>query len=206
MNGPNWNMVSNGVFIPCRQNWLASLLMTSNFDISLPDRFPVRYISSDYQLFMLAPLSCRQVMMPDSHLVSYAIGMLTGYVIRYKPNLYFGGRVGETILWITCTTSSFAAIYWINHFYDIYYPLTTTETLLMMAFSKPLYLLGWVWLFYACSTGRGVAYYGNILSGSRDANQFCRHGMNNPFETIFQFGPVDNNTNNDNTANIHLII
>ncbi|CAG2180159.1 unnamed protein product, partial [Oppiella nova] len=172
-------MVSNGVFIPCRQNWLASLLMTSNFDISLPDRYPVRYISSDYQLFMLAPLiflSSRWVMMyllhnkvlcytiggltriwlvMQSHLVSYAIGMLTGYVIRYKPNLYFGGRVGETILWITCTTSTFAAIYWINHFYDVYYPLTTTETLLMMAFSKPLYLLGWVWLFYACSTGRG---------------------------------------------------
>ena len=99
---------------------------------------------------------------PDSHLVSYAIGMLTGYVIRYKPNLYFGGRVGETILWITCTTSSFASIYWINHFYDVYYPLTTTETLLMMAFSKPLYLLGWVWLFYACSTGRGGISYKHI--------------------------------------------
>jgi len=28
-----------------------------------------------------------------------------------------------------------------------------------------------------------------LLVISKDANQFCRHGMNTPFETIFQFGP-----------------
>ncbi|CAG2116817.1 unnamed protein product, partial [Medioppia subpectinata] len=49
---------------------------------------------------------------PDSHVVSYAIGILCGYLIREKPNLYLGGRVGEVFLWISCTTSTMLSIYW----------------------------------------------------------------------------------------------
>ncbi|CAG2102301.1 unnamed protein product [Medioppia subpectinata] len=103
----------------------------------------------------------------DSHIVSYAIGILCGYLIRAKPNLYLGGRVGETFLWISCTTITLLSMYWNNYFFDPYYPLSLTEMLLFMAFSKPLYLLGWVWMFYACATGRGAIGWKGFIPTSR---------------------------------------
>ncbi|CAG2102300.1 unnamed protein product, partial [Medioppia subpectinata] len=92
---------------------------------------------------------------PDTHVITYMIGILLGYLIRRKPDLYLGGRVGETFLWIACPTISFASMYWTNHLFDSYYPLTYTELLLWLALSKPLFMMGWCWLCYACATGRG---------------------------------------------------
>jgi len=39
----------------------------------------------------------------EQHAGSYVLGMFLGYLVRYKPNLYFGGRIGESIIWIMTT-------------------------------------------------------------------------------------------------------
>ena len=91
----------------------------------------------------------------DSHIVSYVLGMFCGYLVRQKPDLYLGGRIGELFLWITCTALTIISMFWINNFWDPYYPLTETEVLLFLALAKIMYLCGWFWMIYACATGRG---------------------------------------------------
>ena len=90
----------------------------------------------------------------DSHIVSYVFGMFCGYLIRQKPKLYFGGRIGELLLWIICTALTFGTMYWNYLLQDFYRPLPKTEIRLFIAISKFTYLIGWFWLCYACATGR----------------------------------------------------
>ena len=106
-------------------------------------------------LFRLVDLMVVYFLRADAHIVSYVLGMFCGYLIRQKPNLYFGGRIGEFILWVSTTAVTFASMYWWNHFFDLSKPISYTEVLLFLAFSKFTYLCGWFWLFYACATGRG---------------------------------------------------
>ena len=91
----------------------------------------------------------------ESHLISYFLGIFCGHLIRRKPDLYLGGRIGETILWIVCPVISFMTMYWIHKLYDYEYPMTSLEMLMFLAFSKISFLVAWLWLFYACATGRG---------------------------------------------------
>ena len=91
----------------------------------------------------------------DPHLVSYALGFFGGYLIRKKPNLYFGGRIGELFLWVVSSSLTLYSILWSNQFWKPYYHLTKTEVILFLAFCKLMYLCGWFWMIYACATGRG---------------------------------------------------
>ena len=91
----------------------------------------------------------------DPHFVSYAFGMFCGYLIRQKPDLYFGGRIGEMFVWLTTASLTFYSMYWLHEFADPHYAVTKTEILLYLTFSKLMYLCGWFWFFYACATGRG---------------------------------------------------
>jgi hypothetical protein len=83
------------------------------------------------------------------------LGMLLGYLIRHKPNLYFGGRIGELLLWTISWFLTFFAIYWNKDLYNPYNNLSQTELLSWIAFSKLCYLCGWFFLLYFCATGRG---------------------------------------------------
>ncbi len=91
----------------------------------------------------------------ESHVVSYMLGMLLGYLIRQKPNLYFGGRFGELFIWIISWSLTSFAFYWNKDLYNPYNDLTQTQILLWIAFSKLCYLSGWFFLLYFCTTGRG---------------------------------------------------
>jgi hypothetical protein len=90
----------------------------------------------------------------ESHIVSYILGLLLGYLIRRKPNLNFGGRSGEFILWIVSWSLTFYAIYWNKDFLNPYTYLSQFDIISWMAFSKLCYLSGWFYLIYCCTTGR----------------------------------------------------
>jgi hypothetical protein len=83
------------------------------------------------------------------------LGMLLGYLIRHKPNLYFGGRIGELLLWTISWFFTFFAIYWNKDLFNPYNNLSQTELFSWIAFSKLCYLSGWFFLLYFCTTGRG---------------------------------------------------
>ena len=91
----------------------------------------------------------------DPHWVSYAFGMFCGYLTRQKPDLYFGGRIGELFLWLTSFSLTLYSLYWVNDMWYPYYVLKTNEIVLFLAFCKLMYLCGWFWMIYACTTGRG---------------------------------------------------
>jgi hypothetical protein len=80
------------------------------------------------------------------------LGMLLGYLIRHKPNLYFGGQIGEFFIWIITWSLTFWAIYWNKDLFNTSTVLSQTELFSWIAFSKLCYLSGWCWLLYCCCT------------------------------------------------------
>ncbi|XP_054166931.1 nose resistant to fluoxetine protein 6-like [Oppia nitens] len=91
---------------------------------------------------------------PDSHFSSYMMGILCAYLIRKKPNLYLGGRIGETMIWLITWTLTFASIYWTNLFAHKYFKFSSQHLFIYLLLVKHMYSIGWFWAFYACATGR----------------------------------------------------
>jgi len=96
----------------------------------------------------------------ESHFGVYMLGILLGYLIRRKPDLYFGGRIGELFIWIVSWSMTVWGLLWHRNYYNPDYEFGKYEVLLWQAFSKYFYCAGWFWTIYACTTGRG----GLILS------------------------------------------
>ncbi|XP_054166927.1 nose resistant to fluoxetine protein 6-like [Oppia nitens] len=90
----------------------------------------------------------------DTHICTYMLGILCGYLIRKKPNLYLGGRIGETLLWLTTWTLTMGSLYWTNLLLHKYYTHSNEEIFLFISLSKYMYTIGWFWAFYACATDR----------------------------------------------------
>lgn len=91
------------------------------------------------------------------YIQTYIIGILTAYAVRRHPNVYLGGRVGELFLWLASIGSTFGVMWWQKDFIDFDYKyegLFGYEAHVYYLFHKLLYLSGFVWLFYACATGR----------------------------------------------------
>lgn len=97
------------------------------------------------------------------HLSPFAVGVITGYLIRKEPNLYLGGRVGQTILWFVFPGLTFWGFHWTQQLmksdvnietFAINDASTELEVYLNLTFGKLFYCLGFLWVFYMCCTGR----------------------------------------------------
>ena len=91
----------------------------------------------------------------QQHLHTYAFGILTGYLIRKHPNLYFGGRIGELFLWVFSWWLTFYSMWWTRDWTSLSYVVDETELYIWQMFGKLMFIAGWSWLLYACGTGRG---------------------------------------------------
>jgi hypothetical protein len=86
------------------------------------------------------------------HFAPYACGILLGYIIRKKPNIYLGGKIGESIIWIICGSMSVWAYFWHSNWF-VEEP-SQMNMFLHMAFGKLMWVAGLGWIIFACSTGR----------------------------------------------------
>lgn len=79
------------------------------------------------------------------------------------PNLYLGGRVGEIILWFIFPGLTIFGFHWTQSLmkvdinienFSINDVSTELEVYLNLTLGKLFYCLGFLWIFYMCSTGR----------------------------------------------------
>jgi len=91
----------------------------------------------------------------EQHTGSYILGILLGYLIKYKPNLYLGGRIGESFIWIITIVITFWGIIWNKDFMKFDYNLTQTELLFWIGLDKYMWTAFWFWIIYMGATGRG---------------------------------------------------
>jgi hypothetical protein len=89
------------------------------------------------------------------HISTFSIGLLIGYLIRYKPNMNFGGKFGETLIWIFAPMCTVLAIVWNERFKFTEQKTTHLENMIWLAFGKVLWSSGFTWILYMCCTGRG---------------------------------------------------
>jgi len=89
------------------------------------------------------------------HISTFSIGILVGYLIKHKPNLNFGGKFGELLIWILAPICTVLAIVWNEKFSYIETKTTHLENMIWIAFGKVLWSLGFAWILYSCCTGRG---------------------------------------------------
>lgn len=91
----------------------------------------------------------------QAHLSVFIFGLFVGYLIKKKPNLNFGGRLIELLLWIVFSMFTYIGLFWDK---DWYKPegeqASYSEMLMSMAFGKLLFVSGFGWLFYMCTCGR----------------------------------------------------
>ncbi len=98
------------------------------------------------------------------HISPFAAGVLTGYLIRKMPNLYLGGKVVESILWVIFPSLSFLGFHWTQKLmktnidmdsFAINDVSSELEIYLNLTLGKLLFCSGFLWIFYMCSSGRG---------------------------------------------------
>ena len=96
-----------------------------------------------------------------NYFYSFLYGIFVGYLVKHKPNLYLGGRIGEFIITILSISTTILVIYSRHNYYSKVELFTKYYILeLYILFHKPLYLLGYSWLVYGCATGRlGKDFY-----------------------------------------------
>ena len=95
---------------------------------------------------------------PINYLQTYIVGIMIAYLVRHKPNIYLGGRIGELFIWITTAFISFGLMYWQRNFVVANYPfeaLNGYELHIYLLVHKLIYLPWFAWLIFACCTGRG---------------------------------------------------
>jgi hypothetical protein len=91
------------------------------------------------------------------------LGMLLGYLLRHKPDLYLGGKIGETFCWIFSLSMSFGAMFWHGNWF--LEPPNQTSLYFYLLFSKIFWCVGWAWIIFACATGRAKSL-NNFLSAT----------------------------------------
>ena len=90
--------------------------------------------------------------LPNNHASAFFMGMLMGFVTRRYPNVYLGGKVGETMIWCVTWSMTIFSLIWHNNFWEK--EPTQLNLHLYLAFGKLFWISGWAWLVFACSTGR----------------------------------------------------
>ena len=104
---------------------------------------------------------------PINYIQTYIIGMLVAYGVRHKPNIYLGGRIGETLIWIGTILMTVSMLYWQRNFMVPGYPyeaLNGLELPLYLLSHKIIYLSSFAWLIFACVTGRGGLFFSVVLN------------------------------------------
>ncbi len=98
------------------------------------------------------------------HISPFAAGVLTGYLIRKTPNLYLGGKVVESVLWVIFPSLSVFGFHWTQKLmktnidmdsFTINDVSSEVEIYLNLTLGKLLFCSGFLWIFYMCSSGRG---------------------------------------------------
>ncbi|KPM07579.1 hypothetical protein QR98_0060760 [Sarcoptes scabiei] len=105
------------------------------------------------------------------HISTFALGMLVGFLIRRYPNLYLGGRFGESLLSIIFLTLTFYGFVWTgemlssksNFFETINESRTNLEIFLNVSVGKLMFCSGFLWIFYFCCT-RPKSFWSRLFS------------------------------------------
>jgi hypothetical protein len=90
--------------------------------------------------------------MPTFRSNCFFFGMLIGYVLKRNPNVYLGGKLVETIIWIISWSMSLWAFLWTEDWYVN--PPSALHMILFNSVGKLVWISGWAWTVFACSTGR----------------------------------------------------
>jgi hypothetical protein len=108
-----------------------------------------------------------------NHIHTFAFGILIGYLIKRHPNIYLGGKFGETLLGIICLGLTLWSQIWHhnwrfgieidkkmtippNNFDDIKLQENAGfyNDMLWTMFDKFFWVIGFAWMFFMSATGR----------------------------------------------------
>ena len=93
---------------------------------------------------------------PVQYVTSLSIGLLSGYMIRCKPNMHFiGGKITEMILWVTSFTSIVLVFTWSNSFWEINQVNPEYKVLAWYVLSKFMMSGSLGYISFMCCTNRG---------------------------------------------------
>lgn len=93
---------------------------------------------------------------PVQYVTALSIGLLTGYLIKCKPNMRIpGGRVTELILWLSSFSSIVLIFAWHNSFWEINKVNSEYNILAWFVMSKFMIASSLGFISYMCCTGRG---------------------------------------------------
>jgi hypothetical protein len=127
------------------------------------------------------------------HLSPFMLGMLLGYILRKWPNVYLGGKIGESIIWIVTGIMSSWAFYWHSNW--LIEPPSSINIILWNGFGKLLWVSGVAWIIFACSTGRAgnkfkltyfkyFTYFALILMFLETLNKILSHQKLKPWSRL----------------------
>lgn len=95
------------------------------------------------------------------HISTFSFGILVGYLIRFRPNIPLGGRVGEFLLTVSFTMMSVLGFYWTQNMLkssdtvsSLDHSGSTFEVYLNITVGKLMFCSGFLWFFYYCCTKR----------------------------------------------------
>lgn len=93
-------------------------------------------------------------MSPFLYLTSLSIGMLTGYLIKFKPDLQFGGRIMATLMWLVSLISVVIVFIWHNTFLTPNIIQSTNHIVLWFMYQKLVWPIFLGLTAYLSCTGR----------------------------------------------------
>ncbi len=132
----------------------------------------------------------------NTHLTNFLIGTITAFLIVKKPNIYLGGKWAEILLWILCPAITIASVVWSEQF-----DILEQNSMLFIAFSRILWLLGFVWIFYYCCThscGNSLSFWSRIHLKLKQNYCFLihrNHKSSQNFSALFEIN-AECNVNN----------
>ncbi len=91
----------------------------------------------------------------QQNISTFIIGLIVGYLIRKKPNLNTGGKLGNLILWITLPLLPPIASYWSESFKASEGEFSQLSFIMWFLSGRVMWSLGYGWIVFACCTKRG---------------------------------------------------
>jgi hypothetical protein len=91
----------------------------------------------------------------QQNISTFIIGLIVGYLIRKKPNLNTGGKLGNVILWITLPLLPPIASYWSEGFKASKGEFSQLSFIMWFLSGRVMWSLGYGWIVFACCTKRG---------------------------------------------------
>lgn len=90
----------------------------------------------------------------EQNISTFIIGLIYGFLIRKRPNLNTGGRIGNLILWIVLLSLPPIASYWSEGFKALKGGFSQFSFIMWFLSGRAMWALGYGWIIFACCTKR----------------------------------------------------